>query len=90
MLYLILFFDVFPQCEKFTSSFTHRSSLLIQRRKNSNISFSIFSLSHAHFRATTRSNNAWSTLVEGGKERFRPPGKLTLELVLANQKQNKL
>ena len=27
----------------------------------------------------------WSTLVEGGKERYRPPGKLTLELVLANQ-----
>ena len=32
----------------------------------------------------------WSTLVEGGKEQYRPPGKLTLELVLANQKQNKL
>ena len=30
----------------------------------------------------------WSTLVEGGMERYRPPGKLTLELVLANQ--NKL
>ena len=30
----------------------------------------------------------WSTLVEGGKERYRPPGKLTLELVHANQ--NKL
>ena len=29
----------------------------------------------------------WSTLVEGGKERYRPPGKLTLELVLANQKK---
>ena len=27
---------------------------------------------------------------KGGKERCRPPGKLTLELVLANQKQNKL
>ena len=27
----------------------------------------------------------WNTLVEGGKERYRPPGKLTLELVLANQ-----
>ena len=33
-------------------------------------------------------NDAWSTLVEGGKERYRPPGKLTLELVHANQ--NKL
>ena len=33
---------------------------------------------------------SWSTLVEGGKEWYRPPGKLTLELVLANQKQNKL
>ena len=33
-------------------------------------------------------NDAWSTLVEGGKERYWPPGKLTLELVLANQ--NKL
>ena len=32
--------------------------------------------------------DAWSTLVEGGKERYRPPGKLTLELVHANQ--NKL
>ena len=31
----------------------------------------------------------WSTLVEGGKEQYRPPGILTLELVLANQK-NKL
>ena len=30
----------------------------------------------------------WSTLVEGGMERYRSPGKLTLELVLANQ--NKL
>ena len=30
----------------------------------------------------------WRTLVEGGKERYRPPGKLTLELVHANQ--NKL
>ena len=30
-------------------------------------------------------SHAWSTLVEGGKERYRPPGKLTLELVLANQ-----
>ena len=28
---------------------------------------------------------SWSTLVEGGKERYQPPGKLTLELVLANQ-----
>ena len=27
----------------------------------------------------------WSTLVEGGEERYWPPGKLTLELVLANQ-----
>ena len=27
----------------------------------------------------------WSTLVEGGKEWFQPPGKLTLELVHANQ-----
>ena len=27
----------------------------------------------------------WSTLVEGGNERYRPPGKLTLKLVLANQ-----
>ena len=27
----------------------------------------------------------WSTLVEGGKEWYWPPGKLTLELVLANQ-----
>ena len=27
----------------------------------------------------------WSTLVEGGKERYQPPGKLTLKLVLANQ-----
>ena len=34
--------------------------------------------------------DSWSTLVEGGKELYRPPGKLTLELVLANQKQNKL
>ena len=33
---------------------------------------------------------AWSTLVEGGKEWYRLPVKLTLELVLANQKQNKL
>ena len=33
---------------------------------------------------------ACSTLAEGGKEQYRPPGKLTLELVLANQKQNKL
>ena len=33
---------------------------------------------------------SWSTLVEGGKERYLPPGKLTSELVLANQKQNKL
>ena len=32
-----------------------------------------------------QSANSWSTLVEGGKERYRPPGKLTLELVLANQ-----
>ena len=30
---------------------------------------------------------SWSTLVEGGKERYQPPGKLTLELVLANQKK---
>ena len=29
----------------------------------------------------------WSTLVEGGKEWYWPPGKLTLELVLANQKK---
>ena len=29
-------------------------------------------------------------IVEGGKERCWPPGKLTLEMVLANQKQNKL
>ena len=36
-----------------------------------------------------RPAQTWSTLVEGGKERYRPPGKLTLELVLANQK-NKL
>ena len=34
--------------------------------------------------------STWSTLVEGGKEGYRPPGKLTLELVLANKKQNKL
>ena len=27
----------------------------------------------------------WSTLVKGGKEQYQPPGKLTLELVLANQ-----
>ena len=27
----------------------------------------------------------WSTLVDGGKERYQPPGKLTLEMVLANQ-----
>ena len=27
----------------------------------------------------------WSTLVEGGKEQYRPTGKLTLELVLTNQ-----
>ena len=27
----------------------------------------------------------WSTLVEGGKEQYRPPGKITLELVHANQ-----
>ena len=33
--------------------------------------------------------STWSTLVEGGKEGYRPPGKLTLELVLANKKQNK-
>ena len=38
----------------------------------------------------TATAGAWSTLVEGGKERYRPPGKLTLELVLANHKQNKL
>ena len=31
----------------------------------------------------------WSTLVEGGKERYLPPGKLTLELVHSNKK-NKL
>ena len=28
---------------------------------------------------------SWSTLVEGGKVRYRPPGKFTLELVLVNQ-----
>ena len=32
----------------------------------------------------------WSILVEGSKERYRPHGNLTLELVLKNQKQNKL
>ena len=36
----------------------------------------------------SKSDKPWSTLVEEGKERYRPPGKLTLELVLANQ--NKL
>ena len=34
---------------------------------------------------TSSSPFAWSTLVEGGKERYRPLCKLTLELVLANQ-----
>ena len=36
---------------------------------------------------TLKRASAWRTLVEGGKEWYRPHGKLTLELVLANEKK---
>ena len=64
-----------------------------KRMKIDRINKEVLTVRHWYFSAAdpigTRTN-AWSTLVETGKERYQPPDKLTLELVLANQKQNKL
>ena len=66
-----------------------KSDVLQKDPKSSQI-FGLLLSEHLLIETFYKLPNPWSTLVEGGKERYQPLGKLTLELVLANQKQNKI